>query len=93
MSKAAKISISLPDEVLERADRERDVSGESRSEYFRRALETLFREQERRAQVERYVAGYVSEAESEYEVEFVDATAGEAWTAQEWSEGEEESGG
>ncbi len=87
MPKTAKISISLPDDVLSRADRNRSERGESRSEFFRRALEALFREEERRAAVDRYVAGYVAESESEYEIDTANAAAAEAWGAQEWDEG------
>lgn len=84
MSKTAKISISLPADVLVRADRERRESGESRSELFRRALETLFREKRREAAVRRYVDGYVAEPESEYEVASAEAVAGDAWDEETW---------
>ncbi len=84
MPKTAKISISLPDDVLDRAEKERNASGESRSEFFRRALETLFREKERRAKVQRYVEGYVAEPESEYEVGSAEAAASEALRDQDW---------
>jgi len=79
MPKSAKISISLPDEVLRRADRERRESGESRSELFRRALEVLFREQRREAAINRYVDGYVAEPETEYEVSAAEASGRAVW--------------
>lgn len=84
MPKTAKISISLPTDVLVRADRERRESGESRSELFRRALETLFREKRRETAVRRYVDGYVAEPESEYEVSSAEAAAGNAWNEEAW---------
>ncbi|MFP3941238.1 MAG: ribbon-helix-helix domain-containing protein [Thermoanaerobaculia bacterium] len=68
MSTTAKISISIPEDVLERAERERRQTGESRSELFRRALEVLFEKQRQEAAVRRYVEGYVAEPETEYEV-------------------------
>jgi len=81
--KTAKVSISLPVEVLERADRERRARGESRSELFRRALDALFREQIREAAVHRYVDGYVAEPETEYEVASAEAVAGVVWEEEE----------
>ena len=38
MSKTTKIAISLPEEVLTAVEREREGSGESRSQIFRRAV-------------------------------------------------------
>ncbi|MGH7565163.1 MAG: ribbon-helix-helix protein, CopG family [Gemmatimonadota bacterium] len=84
MSKTAKISISLPADMLAHADRERSKSGESRSELFRRALEALFREKHREASVRRYVNGYVAEPESEFEVSSADAASREAWEEEDW---------
>lgn len=68
MTTTAKISISLPKDVLERAERERRETGESRSELFRRALEALFERHHHEAAVRRYVEGYLAEPETEYEV-------------------------
>ncbi|MGH7572786.1 MAG: CopG family ribbon-helix-helix protein [Gemmatimonadota bacterium] len=84
MSKSAKISISLPADLLARADQERRQSGESRSELFRRALETLFRERRHDAAVRRYVDGYVAEPESGYEVSSADASSLAAWEEEDW---------
>lgn len=66
--RAAKVSVSLPAEVLERVDRECEESGESRSELFRRALQALFEGGRREAAVQQYLEGYVAEPETEYEV-------------------------
>ena len=55
MKSAAKISISLPKAALRRADRERRKTGESRSEFFRRALQTLFESANREAAIRSYV--------------------------------------
>ena len=64
MPRVARISISLPAETLKAADRERRDSRESRSEFFRRAVDELIRRRRERDQVERYVAGYVAEPET-----------------------------
>lgn len=86
MPKTAKISISLPDDVLARADRERKTSGESRSELFRRALEVLFRQQQREAAVRHYVEGYVAEPETPYEIAAAESAARAVWgDEEEWT--------
>ena len=84
MSGAAKISISLPSDVLEAAERERRATGESRSQFFRRAVEALLRQERERLAIRQYVAGYVAEPEPPYETEAIDQAsrttlAGEPW--------------
>ena len=64
MARVARVSISLPAETLRVADRERRASHESRSEFFRRAIDELIRRDRERKEVERYVAGYVAEPEA-----------------------------
>ena len=43
MSQAVKVAISLPAGLLEMAEHERQLRGESRSEFFRHALEAYLR--------------------------------------------------
>ena len=64
MPKTARISISLPAETLRIADRECRTSGESRSEFFRRAVDDLVRRRHEREALDRYVAGYIAEPET-----------------------------
>lgn len=80
----AKISISLPEETLSVADDERRATGESRSELFRRALETLLEQRREREAAERYVAAYLAEPEEEYDVEDVDALGSEVLERERW---------
>ena len=68
MSKAVKIAISLPAEVLDAAEREREVTGETRSQFFRRAVETLLRRERTRAAIERYMQSYRESPESAEEI-------------------------
>lgn len=82
--RSAKVSVSLPADVLERVDRECAATGESRSELFRRALEALFEGERRDAAVRRYVEGYVAEPEAEYEVAGAAAAARPALESEEW---------
>ena len=48
MPKTSKIAISLPEEVLTAVEREREESGESRSQIFRRAVDLLLRQRKER---------------------------------------------
>jgi metal-responsive CopG/Arc/MetJ family transcriptional regulator len=48
MPKVSKIAISLPAEVLTAVEREREESGESRSQIFRRAVDLLLRQRKER---------------------------------------------
>jgi len=69
MAKTAKVAISLPEKVLAAVEREIQASGESRSEFFRRAVETFFKLQQEQALSEQYVRGYVQMPETDEEVE------------------------
>jgi len=66
--KTSKVAISLPDEVLTAVEREREESGESRSQIFRRALELLLRQRTEREMSERYVRAYQEMPETTEEV-------------------------
>lgn len=84
MSRAVKISVSIPSEVLEKADRERETSGESRSEFVRQAIEERVRRMTEAERVERYVQGYRESPEAAEEVASAfamsrAALAGEPW--------------
>jgi len=68
-AKTTKIAISLPEEVLDAVEREREGSGESRSEFFRRAVEALLRRQREQELSEQYVRAYQDLPESLEEVE------------------------
>ena len=68
MSKTSKVAISLPEEVLTAVEREREESGESRSQIFRRALELLLRQRTEREMSERYVRAYQEMPETREEV-------------------------
>ena len=84
MSRAVKISVSIPLEVLAEADREREVIGESRSEFVRQAIEERVRRMTEAESVERYIQGYreVPETAEEVTSSFAmsrAALAGEPW--------------
>ena len=68
MSKTAKIAISLPEEVLDAVERERGESGESRREFFRRAVEMLLRCRREQEMSQQYVRAYQRIPETKEEV-------------------------
>jgi len=69
MSKAGKIAISLPEELLTEVEQERVSRGETRSEFFRHAAEELLRHRRERGKIEQYVRGYTEAPETEEEIE------------------------
>ena len=69
MNKTAKVAISLPAHVLKAIEEERKAKGESRSEFFRRAVEILLKREQESKQVDRYVQGYCAMPESIDEIE------------------------
>ena len=85
MSRTAKVSISLPENVLDAAERERRSTGESRSEFFRRAVEALLKQKREDEAVEQYMAGYLAEPETPYEVDAIDGASHETLSGEPWS--------
>jgi metal-responsive CopG/Arc/MetJ family transcriptional regulator len=80
----AKIAISLPDDVLEDIERERTVTGESRSEFLRRAVRTLLHHLREQEAVERYVKGYQEQPDTEEERTVVASTSRRAMAENPW---------
>ena len=68
MPKTSKIAISLPEEVLNAVEREREESGESRSQIFRRAVDLLLRQRKEREMSELYLRAYQQVPETKGEV-------------------------
>jgi metal-responsive CopG/Arc/MetJ family transcriptional regulator len=84
MEKTAKISISLPEDTLAAAEADRRKTGESRSEYFRRAVEALLERQREQLAVEKYLAGYRAQPESAKETEAAAAASLDAFAQEPW---------
>jgi metal-responsive CopG/Arc/MetJ family transcriptional regulator len=84
MPKTAKIAISLPAEVLDAVEREREESGESRSEFFRRAVEALLRREREQELSEQYVRAYQKMPESPDEVEAARRAASSILAEEPW---------
>ena len=68
MPKTSKIAISLPEEVLTAVEREREESGESRSQIFRRAVDLLLRQRKEQEMSEQYIRAYQQVPETKEEV-------------------------
>jgi len=71
LAKCAKVAISLPEDVLKAVETERQARRESRSQYFRRAVERLLKQERDSSAVKDYVTGYQRFPELAAEVEAV----------------------
>jgi metal-responsive CopG/Arc/MetJ family transcriptional regulator len=69
MVKSKKVAISLPERVLLAVEEQRRAKGESRSEFFRHAVEKFLKQEQESRDVENYVQGYCNLPESREEVE------------------------
>lgn len=93
MRKAAKIAISLPQELLRVAEQARKRRGESRSQFFRRAAESLLhRGIERKAEA-RYVSGYREHPEDAAEMRDAERISLETLANEPWERDEARFGG
>ena len=84
MGKSAKVAISLPEHVLKDIEKERKSKGESRSEFFRRAVEELLKHEKESEAVKTYIHGYTIMPELTEDVQAVhqagvNVLAGEPW--------------
>ena len=85
----AKIAISLPDEILQNIERERLASGETRSEFFRRAVQAFLRHKREREMEEQYIRAYREMPETAEELEGLDAAALESLAQEPWDDGDD----
>ncbi|UCD08943.1 MAG: ribbon-helix-helix protein, CopG family [Dehalococcoidales bacterium] len=69
MVKSTKVAISLPEDILKTIEKERKARGESRSEFFRRAIDKYLKQEKESKDVEEYIHGYTTLPESTEEVE------------------------
>ena len=82
----AKIAISLPDEVYQAVEKARLAKGESRSQFFRRAVEEYLRRAREREDVEQYIRGYQLYPETQEEVALAAATLAYIMAENPWEE-------
>jgi metal-responsive CopG/Arc/MetJ family transcriptional regulator len=84
MPNAVKIAISLPPRTLASVEKERRKRGESRSEFFRQAVQAFLRDLQQRKDVERYVQGYVEHPEQSDEVDAIRSASYAALAEEPW---------
>ena len=68
MGRAVKIAISLPEDFLQTVERERDARGQSRSEFFRCAVEEMLSRDQERKWDEEYIRSYREQPETPEEL-------------------------
>ena len=81
---AVKVAISLPPTVLDSVEKERRKRGESRSEFFRQAVQAFLRDLQQRKDVERYVQGYIEHPERAEEVDSISSASYVALAEEPW---------
>ena len=84
MARVAKVAISLPQDILAVIEQERKTRGESRSEFFRRAVEELLRHEREKVAVEKYVHSYQQPPETTEEIEAALSIAGAVLAEEPW---------
>jgi metal-responsive CopG/Arc/MetJ family transcriptional regulator len=84
MKKHTKVAISLPSDMYETIETARVKKGESRSEYFRRAVEKLLKEEQEAKEVESYIASYTANPESGEEIKEVDRLSVQVLVKETW---------
>ena len=82
----AKIAISLPDEVLEALEKQRQSGSKvlSRSEFIKRAVQQYLRTESERSLEEQYIRGYLEHPETEEETAWLDEAAAEVFANNPW---------
>lgn len=84
MATAVKVAISLPPPLYQAVERERSRRSETRSEFFRHALEAYLRQAEEQKAVERYVRGYQEHPETDEDARWVSSASNAALAAEPW---------
>lgn len=69
MAHSVKVTISLPQSWLPEIERERARRKQSRSAFFRHAIDRMLSERRRGEEIERYIEGYRRTPETSAEVE------------------------
>jgi metal-responsive CopG/Arc/MetJ family transcriptional regulator len=69
VEKSVKVAISLPGSVLKAVEAKRKEKGESRSEYFRHAVEKMLKDEQEAKDIQEYIKGYADMPETAEEIE------------------------
>ncbi len=84
MPNAVKVAISLPPTIFQTVEKERRKRGESRSEFFRQAVQAFLRDLREKRDVERYIQGYLEQPETADEVREVSTVSYAALAEEPW---------
>ena len=84
MGKISKIAISLPEDVLTAVETQRQAKGETRSEFFRRAVETRLQQEQKSSAIRAYLRGYQEYPESSEEIEAAHRAGTAVLSAEPW---------
>jgi len=86
MQKTTKIAISIPMTLLETIEHEREATGESRSEFLRRAVESFLRQKDKEEEIAQYIRGYQENPETGEELGWVEAASQAVLAEYPWEE-------
>ncbi len=81
----AKITISLPEDLLKGVEEERAITGENRSEIIRRAVASLLHQKQQEQLSRSYVRAYKAHPETEEEVKTARKAATAILAGEPWS--------
>lgn len=84
MGKISKIAISLPKDVLAAVETQRQAKGETRSEFFRRAVETRLKQEQESSTIRDYLRGYQQYPETPEEIEAAHRAGSAVLSAEPW---------
>ena len=84
MPGALKVTISLPPDLHRAAERERKARKETRSQFFRNAVESFLKQRRELEAAERYVRGYMAQPEQEPEVTAVHEVSRAVLASEPW---------
>ncbi len=84
MRRSAKLTISLPTDLLKVIEQRQEARGESRSEVIAGLVESALHREREQADVERYIRGYLEQPETDDEVATIDRLSVEAATRDPW---------
>jgi len=86
VNKTSKIAISLPEDVLTVIEIQRQESGESRSQFFRRAVDMLLKHQREQELSEQYLRAYREMPETKREIAAARRNARAILSQEPWDE-------
>lgn len=79
-----KIAVSVPADLLEEAERERKIAGESRSAFVQKAIRTVLERRGKAKALNRYIEGYRCIPESAEEIEAARRTSEIVFVEEPW---------